>query len=234
MGYLRLHAIPERLAVALIHIRNCTLHYRSETVSLLDSLLNSFLPASLNSLIGTTVLITLKGNSTKFYYPGTHLITRYLIKHCKVCKHLLCHHAGSHNRKSKSAGEMSAATRILTVLPLEGRSKVRMSRTRHCREKAIVRRMRIGILEHNSQRCACRMSFKDAADNHRLIRLDTRCSTLCSALSAEDILHEILLRKLKSLGHTVQNHSNELSVRFTKDRYPEFSAYCIHICANIS
>ena len=73
------------------------------------------------------------------------------------------------------------------------------------------------------------MTFEDSAHDHRTIRLDTRRSTLCTTLSAEDILLEILLTELQTGRHTIQYDSDEFPMGLSEYAYSEFSAEGIHI-----
>ena len=124
---------------------------------------------------------------------------------------------------------MSASTRILAVIPLQGCSQVRMSRTRHSCKQLIIRRFGILILEDDCQGSTCSVTFEHAAYDLRLIIFNTRCRTLCTALPTKKILLEILLRELQSGRNAVQHHSDEFAMRLTENRHPEFSTECVHI-----
>ena len=73
------------------------------------------------------------------------------------------------------------------------------------------------------------MSLEDAAHDHRPVCLDSRRRALRTALPSEDVLLEILLRKLQTGRNSIHDHTDELPVGLTEYAYPEFSTYCIHI-----
>ena len=124
---------------------------------------------------------------------------------------------------------MSAATRVLAVVPLEGCGQVRMARTRHSCEQAIVSGLGVGVLENDGEWSTCGHSLKHTADNPWGISLNARSRALCTALPSEDILCEILRCQFESCRDSIKNHTDEFTVRLTKDRHPVFSSECIHI-----
>ena len=73
------------------------------------------------------------------------------------------------------------------------------------------------------------MALEDAAHDRRSVGLDTRRRALRTALPSQDILFEILLRKIQASRDTVHYHADEFSVGFSEDAYSEFSTECIHI-----
>ena len=73
------------------------------------------------------------------------------------------------------------------------------------------------------------MSLEDAAYDCRPVGFYARSRTLCPALSAKDILFEILLAEFQTSRNAVQNDSDEFPVGFSEDAYSEFSAYRVHI-----
>ena len=73
------------------------------------------------------------------------------------------------------------------------------------------------------------MALEDAAHDRRPVGLDTRRRALRTALPSQDVLLEILLRKLQTSRNTVHHHTDEFPVGLTEDAYPEFSTECIHI-----
>ena len=54
------------------------------------------------------------------------------------------------------------------------------------------------------------MSFEDSTHNHRTVRFDTRSRTLCTALSSENILLEIMFAEFQTSWNTVQNYPDQL------------------------
>ena len=125
---------------------------------------------------------------------------------------------------------MSAAARILIVIPFQCCCQVCMARTRHSCELAVVRRFRIHVPEHNRQRSTSGTSLIHTAHEHRPVLLYTRSRALGSALAAGQILHEVLLGQFDARLHAVQHHTDELAMRLTEYRHSEFSTECIHIC----
>ena len=89
--------------------------------------------------------------------------------------------------------------------------------------------MSIRIPECNSKRCASGMPFENTADDAWLVSLDTRGCSLGTALPPEDILHEIVLRKLQTGRNAVQHNSYKLTMRLSEYRHSVFSSECIHI-----
>ena len=147
-----LHAIPERLTITWINIRNRTLNHSTEAVSLVNCLIYRFQPFRwhiIRHLELTTCHLELttchlersreiSPNSPKLHNAGTDLPYRSLIQNCKIIKHLLSHHTGSYYRQCQPSGEMSASAWILEVIPLQRRCQVRMTWTRHGCELVVV------------------------------------------------------------------------------------------------
>ena len=234
MCKLRLHTIPERFSISRVNTWNGAFHYRTKAVSFLYGLVyglfpllrkrflhwfqsvgmtisHSCLPKSILYHVGRSRDIS-QPDSTQFNDPCTDIIARCLIEHCKVGEYFLSHYTRCDYRKRKSAGKMSSATRILTVIPFKGGCQVRMTGTRHCRKKTVIGRMRIGIPEHYGKRRSRSVPLKHSADNLRLVGLDSRRSTFRSAFAPEYIVFEVLLREFQSGRNAVQNHSYQLTM----------------------
>ena len=64
---------------------------------------------------------------------------------------------------------------------------------------------------------------------HRLVVLDARSRSPCTALAAKDVLFEVLLGEFKTGWNAVHDHSDEFAVGLTENRNSEFSSECIHI-----
>ena len=126
MCYCRLYAVPERLTISGVDLRHGTLHHRSKAVSFFHGLVDCLLPC------------LLVRTSSKFHQPGIDLLGRRLIKNGQAIKHLLRYNSGSNNRQGKPSREMTAAARILIVIPFQCCCQVCMARTRHSSELAVV------------------------------------------------------------------------------------------------
>ena len=77
------------------------------------------------------------------------------------------------------------------------------------------------------------MTLICTAYNHRLVILDARSSSSCTALAAKDILFKVLLGEFKTGWNSVHDHSDEFSMRLTENRNSEFSSECIHIILTV-
>ncbi len=209
----RLHAVPERFSVTWIDASDTTLDHGTDAVTLLDGIVDDILP----------FLIPAR-DTAHFDNPRLHAIDRSLVQDGGVCKNHLCDRACRYDREGKTAREMAASARILTVVPFEGSGKVRMARTRHSCEQTVVRRVGVGVAEDYGQRRTCGVSFEDSAHDLRLVFLYARGCSSGSALASGDVRQEVLLRKFETCRNPVQHHSDEFAVGLTENAHSEFSA----------
>ena len=72
------------------------------------------------------------------------------------------------------------------------------------------------------------MTLKDAAQDLRPVRLQTGSRTLSPALATKDILFKISLTQFQSGRYSVKHYTDSLTMRLTKNCYPEFPSECIH------
>ena len=233
MSDLRLNAVPERLAISRIDGRDHTLHDRTQAVPFLDCLIYRLLPYRRDGALAALSLIFVshsqQRDASKFHNASLYSINRRIIQYSSVFQNLLRHHSGSNHREGKAPRKMSAATRVLAVIPFKGGSKVCMPRTRHVRKQSIILRLGVRILKDDGQRRSRCVAFIHSTDDSWLVCLDTGRGTLRSALPAQDILSKVLLCQFKTGRNTVQHNSDEFAMRLTEYVYPEFSAECIHI-----
>ena len=216
MRDLRLNTIPERLAITWVYIRDGTLYHGTQTIPFSYCLIDSILP------------LFLIRYASKFHDTGIHCRTWGFIQHRSIFQNLLCHNSCRYNRESETSREMTASSRVLTVIPFERSRKIRMARTRHGSKQRIIRRMSVRIPERHRKRCASRMPLKHTTDDTWLISLDTRGSSLRTAFPPENILHEIIFRQFQTGWHSVQDNSYEFTMRLSENRHSVFSSECIH------
>ena len=124
---------------------------------------------------------------------------------------------------------MPSTARIVETVPFHSGDIVGMSRTRNSLEGLIVRRAGVAVSEYDGNRTAGGPPLKHSAENLRLIRFDSRGSTLGPALTAEDIRHQVLGAQAYSSLDPVYNYSDPGPVGFSEYADSETVSETIHL-----
>ena len=143
-------------------------------------------------------------------------------------EHLLGDSAGRDYREGDSSGEMASASRVIEVVPFDGRASVGVSGAGDVPEEAVVARAGVGVSENDGQRRSGSMSFEHSAEYLRLVRLYPRGGAFLSALPAEYVRHEIFFAQRYAGSHTVHHHAYGIAVGLSEYGDPELSSECVH------
>ena len=142
--------------------------------------------------------------------------------------HLLRNYPGGNYRQCKAAGEVAAAARIVRAVKLDGRDKVRVTRTRGRRKLRIILRTRVLIIENYRQRRSRSVSIEHPAQKPRLVCLLSGGRPSLSRSPPGNILREILFAEFDSRRHSVQHDPDNRSVGLPEHRHSEIMSKTVH------